>query len=310
MLFLLVAKGGICDFSLSLGHKFQNYEDDICFCRYDYDCFRRGFVLRRYRCRTAVDRRPVRRHQGDPLRGSRIRAAAARGEGADLLPGRGGQVRARHPVRPELRREPPGAPYAGDRLPQLRGRPHRARVEGAGEIPQESVVRQRHPSPLFERQVRARVHGGLSARRDRDHSRGEVRRAERAARRRVHGHLRPADVPDPAQPAGGRRPAVDLVEQLLPQRAPGRGREVLRRHGGGRRGQSRAGELRPEFAAGQARGDERNSRTGVESGRNVFAGHRAHRLLAGEGRRGRAPPLGSSGPRRWPPSRRRATSPR
>lgn len=59
----------------------------------------------------------------------------------------------------------------------------------------------------------------------------------------------PALYPTKLNQKAGRRPAAHLVEQLLPQREPGRGRGVLRRHGRRRCGQSRAGLLRTELAA-------------------------------------------------------------
>lgn len=59
----------------------------------------------------------------------------------------------------------------------------------------------------------------------------------------------PALYPTKLNQKAGRRPAAHLVEQLLPQREPGRGRGVLRRHGRRRCGQPRAGLLRTELAA-------------------------------------------------------------
>ena len=61
-------------------------------------CSRRRRICRKARIRgKAVDRRPLRRHQGHPLRGSRIREFAAQREGADILSVGGRQVRTRHP---------------------------------------------------------------------------------------------------------------------------------------------------------------------------------------------------------------------
>ena len=156
-------------------------------------------------------------------------------------------------------------------------------MESAGEVSEKGVVRQRHPPPLFERQVRARIHRVVFPRRLRVDSRGAFRRAERHDRHGLQCDLQPRDVQDAAEPAGRRRPAVDLVGQLLPQRAPGRGREVLRRHGRRRCGQSRAGLLRPELAAGEGGEDGPHLRAGLEGGRHVFAGHREDRLLARKG---------------------------
>ena len=157
-----------------------------------YDCYRccTDFVLRGIEERSPVDRRPFRRHQGHPLRSPRFRAASACGEGTGLLPGRGCQVRPGHPFRPEFQIQPRRAPYARNGLRELPGRPLGGRMEGLGEIPEKGVVRQRHSSPLFERQVRPRVHRRLPARRDRDDPRGEVRRPEPAARRGLQGYLR------------------------------------------------------------------------------------------------------------------------
>ncbi len=103
------------------GIKFNPNANENAHVYFAYDNIRRmfGFVhepcgLRRA---AAVDRRPVRRHQGHPLRSARIRTASARTERVDLLPGRSGQVRSRHPLRPELRGQPADQAHARNALP-------------------------------------------------------------------------------------------------------------------------------------------------------------------------------------------------
>ena len=67
-------------------------------------------------------------------------------------------MRSRHPVRPKFQVQSRSPSDARNNLRALRGRPLRRRVDGFGEVPEKGVVRQRHSSPLFQRQVRTRVH--------------------------------------------------------------------------------------------------------------------------------------------------------
>ena len=155
-------------------------------------------------------------------------------------------------------------------------------MEGSGEVPQEGLVRQRHPPPLLERQVCPRIYGGLPARRHRDHPRGVLRRAERPARRGLQGDFRPLALRHAPEPGGGRGPGGHLVEQLLRGGNPGRGRAVLRRNGRPQR--PGAHFLRTQLEAGQ--GERQGVRAGLEGGRHVLAGHRADCQLARKGRGG------------------------
>ncbi len=151
------------------------------------------------------------------------------------------------------------------------------------------MVRQRHPPPLLERQVRAGVLATLFRGRHRLDSRREAGRARRPSRRGGPLDLRSRLRADPPQPVGGRRHDSRLGQQLLRRGADtGGGRGVL--HRPDRRERSRADLLRPELPAGEG-GRRHHPRKGVESGRPLLARHREDRLLAPQGRIGgrRAP---------------------
>ena len=91
--------------------------------------------------------------KGHPLRSTWIRTASARTERVDLLPGRSGQSAdaissSTRTARPTCRS---GAPL--ETLYHNYKETARPTSESARKIPQKSVVRQRHPPPLFQRQV-------------------------------------------------------------------------------------------------------------------------------------------------------------
>ena len=179
-------------------------------------------------------------------------------------------------------------------------------MESARKIPQKSVVRQRHPPPLFQRQVPPRVLGILLPRGSRIGRHGSLSGGFRFS---LQGHLRPCDLPHAAQSGSRRRHALDVGQQLLQQRAPARGRTVLHRDGRSRCGRPLPRLLRSELAVGQGGEDGTSLRTHVEGRRHVLARDRTHRLLARKGTRrsGRAAEADPRRPDRLLPHRRPET---
>ena len=185
-------------------------------------------------------------------------------------------MRPGHPFDQNFKIQPRRAPYARNGLRELPGRPLGGRMEALGEIPEKGVVRQWHSSPLFERQVRPRVHRRLPARRDRDDPRGKFGDLNPLRGEVCKAIFDPALYKNAPEPDGGRRPDRHLVEQLLRGRDAGRGREILRRHGRPQRPGTDL--LRPELQAGE--GERRPKGARMEGRRHVFARHREDRLLA------------------------------
>ena len=199
--------------------------------------------------RHAVDSGSLRRHQSAALRGSRVREPAAATEKTDILSGRGDQMRPRHTVRPEFQIQPHSASRPGEHLHQIRRRPRRGRLQGSGEVSEESVVRQRHTPPLLERQVPSRV----LARVVRGDAR-QIRRHQRDADRcgaAVRRDLRSCALPHAPQPDRRRGSGGHVGLQLLRERDHEGGGGFLRRDGRSRRPPTDL--VRPELQAGERR---------------------------------------------------------
>jgi len=227
---------------------------------------------------------PLRRHPGAEIPGSWVRYACPEREVADLLPESGRSERARHFVRPERALQPADPPYAGSHLSGICRRSERSAFQAVREIPQESVVRQRHPPSLFDRQVPAGIYRGLFRRvgsryAENGFSDGFRFRGTGDSRDQT-GRFRPGGDAQTGEPRCRRRYYPGVGQQLLRRGLPARGRGVLCRPDGPERPD--AGFLRIEQQVGQRR-RRTVSGAGLESGRHVFSGDRKDRLLVAEG---------------------------
>ena len=162
-------------------------------------------------------------------------------------------------------------------------------MEGLREVSQEGVVRQRHPSPLFERQVHSGIQRSLFR-----YARGIGSGREAAARLRFRGtadgnhqagHLRPRSLSGTGESSSRSRPAEEFGDELLRRGIAARGGGILRTHG--QTGRPAADFLRSQLTARQA--ERKIYGTCLEDRRHVCARPREDSLLARKGRRSGLP---------------------
>ncbi len=141
-------------------------------------------------------------------------------EGARLLPQRSRPLRPGHHLRPELQAQPHGPPDPRRHRPGLQGRPDRPSLGRVHDLCQARLVLQRHPPPLFQRQVRPRVRRGLLRRPGQgDGGRGLPPRrgpVGRRPRRLPEAHpLRSRRGPEEGLPGLDQGPGHEFRRQLL-----------------------------------------------------------------------------------------------